>query len=298
MAKNPRTPPAERSDPASADRAGAATPQPHDDGVLAQTLAIIEPLVTWLIRSGVGQAQFAAALKPLFLEAARRELDRQGGRPTDSALSLLSGLHRKDVRAAREAAADTATSIAGQRTRWGRPSLASQVLSRWLLHPGLGTSIAVAGEAPSFEALSRSVSSDVRPRAVLQELERLGLVRVEGNTVERLSDAFTPDRSGSEARALFAGAAADHLNAGVHNLSGLPGSFLEQSVFADGLSPESIHELNQLANQIWSQARDQLIAAAVPLCERDRETAQPMRFRLGLYSFQAPEAGARGTQDE
>jgi hypothetical protein len=291
MAQDPRTPSPATEDTRSG--AGADTSAaPAIDGVLAETLAIVEPLVTWLVRSGVGHAQFAAALKPLFLDASRRELDRQDARTTDSALSLLSGLHRKDVRAAREQAQDTSASLEGRRTRWGRPSLASQVLSRWLSQPDLAPSLPLNGEAPSFEALSRSVSSDFRPRAILQELERLALVRIEDDQVHRLADAFTPDRRGSEARALFAGAAADHLQAGVHNLSGLPGSFLEQSVFADGLSAASIAALNQLANQIWAQARDQLIEAAVPLCELDRDTPEPRRFRLGLYSYHAPETGA------
>jgi hypothetical protein len=291
MAQDPRTPFPATEDARAGTGADAPAP-PAIDGVLAETLAIVEPLVTWLIRSGVGHAQFAAALKPLFLEAARCELDRQEARATDSALSLLSGLHRKDVRAARESAQQTATSIAGQRTRWGRPSLASQVLSRWLSQADLAATLPIAGDAPSFEALSRSVSSDVRPRAILQELERLALVRIEDDQVHRLAEAFTPDPRGSEARALFAGAAADHLHAGVHNLSGLAGSFLEQSVFADGLSRESIAQLNQLANRIWAQARDQLIEAATPLCEADQDTPEPMRFRLGLYSYHAPAEGA------
>jgi len=35
------------------------------------------------------------------------------------------------------------------------------------------------------------------------------------------------------------------------------------------------------------QARDRLIQAAIPLCERDEGTEQPRRFRMGLYSFHA-----------
>lgn len=278
-------PPADDSASAGADADGM--PAEGIAGALPEVLAIVEPLVAWLVASGVGHARFAAALKPIFLEQARVELERTHAKATDSALSLRSGLHRKEIRSARLAASETAERLANDRRRWGRPSLASQVLSRWLAAPGQPRSIPLTGNGASFESFAKMVSTDVRPRVILQELERLGLARLEGETVHRLSDAFIPEPRAREARALFAGAAADHLHAGVHNLSGRPGSFLDQSVFADGLSEASIAELNRLANEIWAQARDRLIQAAIPLCEQDEGTKQPRRFRMGLYSYHA-----------
>lgn len=282
--------------PNAADSASDSAAEPAFqaiDGALPEVLAIVEPLVAWLVRSGVGHARLAAALKPVFLEQARRALERDGARLTDSALSLRSGLHRKDVRSARSAAADTSASLAADRAKWGRPSLASQVLSRWLALPDSPVSLPLTGETPSFESLARSVSSDVRPRVILEELIRLELVRSESDQVHRLSDAFVPDRRRGESRALFAGSAADHLHAGVHNLSGQSGSFLEQSVFANGLSETSIAELNRLANALWSEVRDRVIEAAVPLCERDRDCPDPRRFRLGMYGYHAPDEGGK-----
>jgi hypothetical protein len=80
----------------------------------------------------------------------------------------------------------------------------------------------------------------------------------------------------------------------VHNLtSDGPRRFLEQSVFADGLSPESVAQLQQLANQLWAQVLDAVVAAAVPLCEQDAHLTQgTQRFRLGLFSYAAPDAAA------
>jgi hypothetical protein len=83
---------------------------------------------------------------------------------------------------------------------------------------------------------------------------------------------------------------ADHLAAGVHNLSGASGQkFLEQSVFADGLSAESVQELNLMANTLWAHVLQAVMAKAVPLCERDLHHPAPQRFRLGLFTFSAPE---------
>ena len=71
---------------------------PAGRAVLDHALVILRPLVAWLLRSGVGYGEFAAALKPVFLDMALAEVARDGAKLTDSALSLLSGLHRDNRR--------------------------------------------------------------------------------------------------------------------------------------------------------------------------------------------------------
>lgn len=260
---------------------------------LPEALAIAEPLVAWLLRSGVGYGEFTAALKLLFLTQAQRELEQQGTKPTDSALSLLSGLHRKDVRALRDEATIQLQNIQNDRGQWGKPSMANQVATRWLAEKQWPEEMPFAGSTPSFESLAREVSRDVHPRSILLELQRLGLVAAEGDSVRLLREALIPNTSLQEARSLLAGAVSDHLHAGVHNLNpNSQGKFLEQSVFADGLSPESVRALQQLANTLWSHVLSEVVKAATPLCEQDQHHPQPQRFRLGVYSYSTPEATA------
>lgn len=272
----------------SSDSAG---PSDEQAAVLAEVLVIVEPLVTWLVRSGVGYGALAAALKPVFLAQAERELARLGRKDTDSALSLLSGVHRKDVRHLGATARQITAANAAQGAGWGKPTAANQVATRWisLRWPDV---IPVVGEEPSFEALAQRVSRDFHHRAVLDDLVRLGMVREVPGGVELLRHAFTPAPGLSEARQLFAGSAADHLAAGVHNLSGAgSGRFLEQSVFADGLSEASARELHQLANKIWAQALKHVVERAALLREREEGVESPQRFRLGVFSFSATESG-------
>ena len=269
------------------------------DSTLPEALAISQPLVTWLLRSGVGYGEFAAALKPLFLAQAQQELERTGQKVTDSALSLLSGLHRKDVRALRAQAQSDWQSALSQRNEWGKPSLANQVLTRWLAEEVWPDVLPLSGSEPSFEALVKSVSSDVHSRSVLQELQRLGLVRETEGQVHLQRQAFVPDARSQQARRLMAGSVADHMHAGMHNLSTEgEGRFLEQSVFADGLSPESVKQLHQLANALWAQALQQVVEAAKPMCERDAQHPAPQRFRLGHFSYSAPEEDPSGAADQ
>ncbi len=261
---------------------------PAGQAVLDHAHVILRPLFTWLLRSGVGYGEFAAALKPVFLEMALAEVARDGAKLTDSALSLLSGLHRKDVRALAPVLKGTADPSAAL----GKPSPASQVATRWLTN-GWPERLPLAGPAPSFEALARAVSQDFHPRAVLLELIRLGVAEEADGQVRLCRAAFVPDAQHEETRRLMAGSVADHLAAGVHNLTD-PGErrFLEQSVFADGLSAESARALEQLANTLWQDVLAAMVQAAVPLCEKDEPAGGDHRVRLGMFCYSAPMAGA------
>lgn len=262
---------------------------PPGTGVLDEALAIAQPLVRWLVRSGVGYGELAAALKGVFLAEAQAEAQRLNQKPTDSALSLLSGLHRKDVRELRAKPWEAPVEQPGTPITGGRPSPASQVVTRWL-KLGWPHTIPFAGPEPSFEALTKSVSKDFHHRAVMQELVRLGVASETDGQVSLLREGFIPQADQRESRQLLAGSVADHLAAGVHNLTtDSPRRFLEQSVFADGLSEESTRQLHRLANDLWAQVLARVVAEAVPLCEQDAQLLHTHRFRLGLFSYSEAE---------
>ena len=261
--------------------------------VLRAALQLMGPMVRWLVRNGVPYPAFAQALKDVFVRAARDELQRRGQRVTASALSVLSGVHRKDVRA--EALGEARAAQRG-------PSPASQIFTRWLADPayrhadtGQPAPLARGGPAPSFESLARQVSSDVHPRTLLQELERLGLVKVQGEHVLPQIEAFVPSAAQSEMHALLAANVGDHLRAAVHNLGGDGPRLLEQSVFADGLSVLSAEELGEVARELWADAFARMVAEATKRVELDAEhDERPMRMRFGVYYYQEHQAAAVG----
>ncbi|MDD0815966.1 DUF6502 family protein [Curvibacter sp. HBC28] len=242
------------------------------------------PLLRLLVASGVDYPRLSAALKPLFIEQAQRELLRAGQKETDSALTLLSGVHRKDVRAWR------LNGLGEARARELSPS--AKVFARWLQEPGYSDGerplgIPRFGPAPSFEALARLVTSDVHPFSVLTELIRLDLVRLElRHELEYVvpqQDGFIPKVGSQDAVDLFAANLADHLQAAVSNLLEGP-QFLEQSVFAEGITQASADELGALARQLWARSRQELIAAATRLYEADQGRPEAdQRMRLGAY---------------
>jgi hypothetical protein len=281
------------SDRAAVTRAPVAGPsEEHAALALREAATLMAPVARWLLRNGVSYSAFAELLKAVFVDTARAEIERSGVRATQSALSVLSGVHRKDVRTL--AATPRAAGAPPQPVR-GVP-LASQVFTRWLTDRRLRTrdgkpkKLPRTGGSASFEGLARALSNDVHPRTVLDELLRLGLVRLDGDDVIPLNTAFVPDRKLDELTALFSANAADHLAAAVHNLSGGAPRFLEQSVFANWLSADSVEHLHACARAAWSQAFATMVAEASERVKGDGALAPEDRHRVrfGTYFYSEP----------
>lgn len=267
-----------------ASRAPAATVPPAED-VLRAVTDILSPLARLLIASGIDQTRLAAELKPVFIEQALAELLRTGRKDTDSAISLLSGVHRKDVREWRR------NGLAGRSSR--DVSVSSKVFALWVQDPlyrdrrRRPKPLPRLGPAPSFETLARSVTQDLHPYTVLTELIRLGLVQVQTVKGQEMvvphSAGFVPPAGSRELLELFGGNLMDHAATAVGNLLGQP-ALLEQSVFADGLGADSVEHLSGLARRLWAEVRSEMIAEAVRRYEADQgQDGATCRMRFGVY---------------
>lgn len=261
---------------------------------LDAALRVMEPLVEWLLHEGVSYPQLATALKKTFLDAAPLVLEASAARVNDSSVSTLTGIHRKDVREWRAVGrprpqAKTFGAVMEVFTRWandqeycdshGRP----RILDR-------------SGGVGSFEALAASTSNDVHPHTLLREMIRLGIARrvetdanEEVDKVSLCADALVPKEGTAEMLQLFADNVGDHLAAATHNLSGSTSPMLEQSVFADGLRPESVTAMSALARRLWMNAFHDIVSDATTLSNQDRGRPDAdRRVRIGMYFYQGP----------
>ncbi len=259
--------------------------------VLNAVLHLMRPAAVLLLRHGVAYPAFAAALKTVFLEAAREELRRSGQKQSDSAVSLLSGVHRRDVR--------TLGLLAPPDASVDEPlSLASQVVGRWLSDPayvdadGMPHLLPRYGEAPSFDALVAATSGDIRARAILAELERLGIAKLEDGAVRLVEPGFAPREGFDEGMTLLRDSVHDHLAAAATNVSGA-GNFLEQSVYVDQITAESAQQLHALSARIWRQAFRTVMREAQARFDADQASAPPEqrvhRARFGAYFYSEAE---------
>ncbi|MFN3564946.1 MAG: DUF6502 family protein [Burkholderiaceae bacterium] len=267
------------------------------DVLLDESLTIMAPLARALIAHGVTYPRFAQALKQVFLDAARAELAQQGKKPSDSALSLRSGVHRKDVRTFTERGA---LKPSGHRTL----SMASLVFAKWSRDAAYvgadGSPRALplrsrAADELSFETLTWSISKDFHPRSVLDELLRLNLAAVEGETVRLKAEAFVPTEAFTDLAHFFGANLRDHAAASADNLlragRDLPPRFLERATFADGLTEASIEMLDRLAREIWTEAAKRMYEAAARRVEADAGAAPEhadRRMRFGMYFYSEP----------
>ena len=271
--------------------------------ILSSVLRLFKPVARLLLRHGVSYRAFCVALKRVFLEAAQQELDARQMPKTDSALTLLSGVHRRDVR---ELLRDEAgAGAAGKRQPKNQPkSLASEVVARWMFEPayrhvsgnrkGPARPLARGSEPGTFDSLVASVSQDIRPRAVLDELLRLGVAKETEDGVELVADGFIPREGFAELSSLFADNLHDHLAAASANLQG-DANFLEQSIFVDEITTASADQLHKAAVLAWKQAFRAVMSQAQERFDADAQHAETsernQRARFGVYFYKTPMDG-------
>jgi hypothetical protein len=180
-------------------------------------------------------------------------------------------------------------------------SLPDEVFTRWTNDPnyldadGFPKVLPMRGrtpEEPSFEQLSQSISRDFHPRSIVEELVRLGLAEVHGETVRLRAGTYVPREDFAKTLSYIRANVADHIASAAQNLravqKGEPGPFLEQSLYADELSEESVLELQRLARRIWESALRRMFALAnerTRIDERGSPGTQLMRMRFGAYFY-------------
>ncbi len=252
--------------------------------MLAAAQSLLEPLAHLLVTHGLPFAIIEELLKRAYVDAARKTPSTTAASRMVSRFSTVTGLNRREV--------TRLLSVADQALP-RRRSPATEVFTRWMAEPSLknsrGQPIALPrqGPPPSFEELARSVTQDVHPRSLLDELCRLGLARVDGETVHLERESFVPKSDENRMLGFLASNVGDHLRATVANVLADTPQHLEQAVFADELSQESIDEFARSMRAQWQQ----LLSASVPSLHRligaDRAAARPQdrRVRVGMYMF-------------
>ena len=249
--------------------------------VLSKVLKVIKPLVSWLLKSGIGYSEFSQSLKNIFYLEAEKELARLNQKKTSSSLSLLSGLNRREVNTYKDICVDSHTS--------NLVSVPSRVITLWI-NKKWDRQIAFNTGEINFECLTKEVSQDIHPRSILMELQRLGLVSVFDNTVLLHSTSFTPSNDKSEQQKLLSQSGYDHLAAGLGNIFISKNQFLEQNFHADELTAESIHELKSYSTELWKEYSEKLLDRINVCSERDQGKVDAnYRFSLGIYQFDEKE---------
>lgn len=256
---------------------------------------VMRPLVRLMLRKGVTYTYFSDMVKGVFVEVAAAEFRLDDKPPTDSRISLITGVHRKDVRRLRESAPDLAGTLPEALT------LGAHLVSMWMNRapfcdspgrPAPLPRLASVGGEQSFDTLVASASKDIRARVVLDEWLRLGVVRMDDqDRVHLQTRAFVPQKGFDEKAAYFGHNIHDHACAAVHNLTVDGPPFFERSVHYDSLSLAGVEEIREVVATEGMEALMRFNELASALEARDAATVTAQqRVTIGLYFYTEPTA--------
>ena len=270
----------------------ALTPE-ADAALQAAIENLLRPLATLAVAHGLPFPAAEELFKRAYVDAARRSMGEAAGVRDISRVSTATGMNRREVTRLTEARPATATL---------RRSPATELFTRWrgdrTLHDKSGRprSLPRQGPAPSFEALAQSVTRDVHPRSLLDELLRLGLVALSANgeSVRLVRQAFVPRGDASRMFGFVGSNAGDHLAASVENVLAEEPPHFEQALFADELSEASLEAVRKLVATQWTTLMQNLVPAINRLIDADEKAHRKSgrtidrRLRIGLYSYAEP----------
>lgn len=273
-----------------------AEPCRAPEGLIEALKRILRPLVRLLLVNNVTFGHLTNILKGIFVDVADKEFPVDGKRQTDSRISLLTGIHRKDVRRLRHA----------DPSEEGPPenvTIGGEIVARWIgdgayldedEQPMPLPRLKSKGVQRSFEHLVESVSrQDLRSRAVLDELVRLRVVSVEDDDLVHLNmQAFIPDSGLTEKIYYFGQNVGDHIAAAACNLSEQKDPFFDRSVYYDELSEGSVEVLKSLSRELGMKALQVLNRKALQLREQDAGKEQlDNRINFGAFFFSTNNSG-------
>lgn len=180
--------------------------------VLAACRHLITPLARLLLRYGIGYREFSEVCKTAFVDVATKDHGIRGRPANLSKVAVITGLSRKETKKVRERL-ESENDL--QSSQGLNP--ASTVLRGWYSNPqflspsGTPSALSIDGRSPNLTELVRRYAGDLPVRAVILQMERIGLVeRTKTGRFRPVGNSFMPPNVNGQ---LFASGATS-----IHNL--------------------------------------------------------------------------------
>lgn len=255
------------------------------DKALYKTIkTMLKPLVKLLLQQGITYTALVEPLKQIFVEVAEESFPLANKKQTDSRISLLTGVHRKEVKRLRE----TDNSLSAQEIKAG---ISAQIMATWTGHPdflnadGFPSALPKQGPSPSFEDLVFRVSKDKHPRSVLDDWINQGIVTLDEKNFVHLNEAGFVPQDNLEEKLFFAGKNINaHLTVVAHNLSGDDRAMFDRAVFYKNLSEDSIQKIEQTARDKSLSLLTEINMLGLELQQQDQSNkTATSEFHFGSY---------------
>jgi hypothetical protein len=166
-------------------------------GLLAAYIKLLRPLVRILLRHGVTYGEFSEVVKTSFVTIAAQEFRVPGKKMSKARIAIVTGLTRKEVQRLSEIDQKERFALKTNLNRITR------VLSGWHTDPeytgpyGMPLEVRYDSDVPkdvTFVRLVQQYSGDMTPRAMLDELLRVGsVVETDHNWFKVLRREYVPE---------------------------------------------------------------------------------------------------------
>lgn len=274
-------------------------PATPPDALATALRQLLAPLARLALARGVTHATLDELLKQALVAAADQAHAALPPHRRVSRITTATGIHRREVsRLVGELRDGAALQAPPARSH------ASELFTHWRTDRGYcdrrgsPAELPRQGPAPSFETLAQTITRDVHPRSLLDELLRLGLAAhdAERDTVRLVREAFVPHGDSARMVLVLGRNVGAHLEGAVDNLLLDDHRHFEQAIFAEGLSDASMAEFRTLVRDQWQSTLDALVPTLEALIERDAAGPVPTdagpasaaagrhQVRLGLYT--------------
>lgn len=178
-------------------------------------ILVLKPVARFCLRRSLKLQDLLEAAKAAMLEVAEEEIAKSGSPRSLSRLSIMTGVHRRDV-----------ARLYSDEPRRSEKNLLTKIIGAWQqgrqfrLRSGVPKPLDFEGKESEFVSLVRSVSKDLNPYTVLFELERIGAVTRQGDKLHLSSIAYVPHGDALAGFGLLSGDADDLISSVEENILG------------------------------------------------------------------------------
>lgn len=283
-------------------RKASSTNNSTQHQLLAAMHYVLKPLVKLALAYGVSYPMLTDMLKSVFVAVAEDDFKLDKKEQTDSRVSLLTGIHRKDVHRLR-------ANTEFEQNDYIQSTLGSQLVALWITDSDFTDGIRIPkplprlasiGGASSFENLVAKVSKDIRARPVLDEWLRIGVAYMDENDCVCLNcEAFVPTAGFEEKLFFFQKNVHDHIATTTHNMMNIEPAMFERCVYYDTLTPDDIAELKKMSLELGMLALKSVNVRAIELQKKAKKSQKAnQRFTFSMYFYYADEDSATSSVHE
>ena len=223
-------------------------------------LKVLKPLVRIMLRNNIPFGAFSDLARRAYVEVATDDFTVEGRKQSNSRISTITGLSRKEVKRLQELEEEKDDALIQKYNRAARVVYGWVHDNRYQLAPEATKPLSFDGKDLSFSGLVKTYSGDVPPRAVLDELRRVGVVEIDKDELIHLvSRAYIP-KDGVNEKIQYLGTDISGLintmDRNIYQTELAP--FFQRKVYYDNLPDEAVEDIKEMISKNGQKLLEQI----------------------------------------